>query len=127
MERALTDLPFDEWVAHVFGHEVAQPQRYFAPDAAYWQAPTPLTLAHVTRLFENPGPPLAPYSDAQLNQGFWYLVSSGSGSEHMFSVFDERAPLEIRCRCLRAFVHLFRTLFALRCSEHLLMQGSGRQ
>ncbi len=118
MERALTDLPFEDWVAHVFDHEVTTPQWYFQPDADYWQGPAALTLAHVTRLFEAPTAVLAPYSDEQLSQGFWYLVSS-SASDHMFALADEAVPLEVRRRCLRAFVGLFQTLFAARCSAHL--------
>jgi hypothetical protein len=116
--RVFTDLPFEAWVAHVFDHDVAQPEWYFKSDADYWQGSASLTLAHLTRLFEDPESPLSSYSDAQLNQGFWYLVSS-SASEHSFALVDEEVPLDVRRRCLRSFVSLFQKLFAVRCSDHL--------
>jgi hypothetical protein len=50
MELHLDSLPFDEWVRHVFDHEVREPQWYFDLDAPFWAAPAALTLAHVTRL-----------------------------------------------------------------------------
>jgi hypothetical protein len=114
----LTFLRFEEWITHVFDHEVTDPQWYFEPDADYWQAPSPVTLEYVTRLFEDPAPVLGLFSDEQINQGLWYLVSS-SASDHMFALQDEEVPLDIRCRCVRAFAGIFGKVFAVRCSDHL--------
>jgi len=55
--RRLKALPFEKWVKHVFDHEVGDPndpQWYFGADAPVWAAPTDLTLAHMTRLFNDP-------------------------------------------------------------------------
>ena len=79
MENALTNLSFDDWVAHVFDHEVGGPQWYFDTDAEYWQGPPAVTVAYLTQLFEDLMPYVGSYSDQQLNQGFWYLVSNGEG------------------------------------------------
>ena len=49
MEGQLESLPFEEWVAHVFDHDVRDPQWYFDSDAPFWAAPAHLTLTHVTR------------------------------------------------------------------------------
>jgi len=119
MDSRLESLPFNAWVDHVFDHDVSDPNWYFDLDAPVWAAPAALTLDHVTRLFENPIEHLARYDDAQLNQGFWYLVSNG-GSNHMFALTDASAPLETRIRCVRSFSSLFERLFALRCSSHLM-------
>jgi hypothetical protein len=119
MDRRLESLSFDEWVAHVFDHDVRGPEWYFDLDAPVWAAPAALTLAHVTRLFENPIEWLSRYDDAQLNQGFWYLVSN-AGSNHMFALTDASAPLQARIRCVKSFTSLFEALFAARCSSDLI-------
>jgi len=117
MGDGLESLPFNEWVAHVFDHDVREPSWYFDMDAPVWEGPATLTLDHVTRLFKDPVDHLARYSDAQLNQGFWYLVGE-SGSTHMHALSDLSAPLEPRIRCVRSFSPLFEQLFAVRCSSH---------
>jgi hypothetical protein len=113
-----TTLPFAEWAKHAFEHEVRDPQWYFDLDAPIWAAPASLSIAHMTQLFSDPAPPLAPFDDAQLNQGFWYLVSNG-GSDHMFALMDDSVALEARRRCIESFFTVFERLFAVRCSEHL--------
>jgi hypothetical protein len=124
MDAPILDLPFEAWVAHVFDHDVRQPQWYFDDDAPFWAAPAPRTLAHLTRLFEDPLPWLAPYSDAQLDQGFWYVVSN-TGSNHMFALTDVTAPLDARLRAVRSFTPLFTRLFAPRCSGGLGHRSRG--
>src|SRR5262245_43543814 len=104
-DRFLESLPFDQWVAHVFDHPVREPAWYFDLDAPVWAAAPALTLAHMTRLFDDPVVPLAAYDDAQLNQGFWYLVSN-AGSNHMFALTDQSAPLPARVRCVASFLPL---------------------
>jgi hypothetical protein len=118
MGRQLESLPFEEWVAHVFDHDVCEPQWYFELDAPVWAAPAHVTLAHLTRLFSDPDRCLEQFDDRQMNQGFWYLVSN-SGSTHMFALTDTSAPLRTRIRCIESFSSLFAKLFAIRCSDHL--------
>lgn len=118
MENSLTNLSFDEWIVHVFDHEAGGPQWYFGVDAEYRQAPPAVTVAYLTHLFEDPVPHVGGYSDAQLNQGFWYIASNGA-SDYMFALLDEQVPLEARQRCIRSFVQLFEKLFAVKCSAHL--------
>ncbi len=118
MERRLEWLSFEDWVAHVFDHDVRQPQWYFDLDASFWDAPASLSLEYMTRLFRDPARHLASYTDAQLNQGFWYLVSN-AGSNHMFALTDPSAPESARVACVQSFLELFEKLFAVRCSDHL--------
>jgi hypothetical protein len=118
MSNPLTNLSFDEWLVHVFDHEVRQPQWYFAVDAQYWEAPAAATVAYITRLFEDPIPYVCSYSNEQLNQGFWYILSNGA-SDYMFALLDEQVSLEARRRCIRSFVSVFEKLLAARCSAHL--------
>jgi hypothetical protein len=114
----LTNLSFDKWLVHVFDHEVGGPQWYFAVDAQYEETSTAVTVAYLTQLFEDPLPYVGSYSDEQLNQGFWYILSNGA-SDYMFALLDEQVPLEARQQGIRSFMHLFEKLFAVRCSAHL--------
>lgn len=118
METRLTDLPFDQWVAHVFDHPVTQPAWYFDMQADYWDGPPALTVDYLTRLFMDPVPPTAGHSDAQLNQGLWYIVHTVC-SNHMLALLDESVPLAARIDCIDAFYALNAKLFAARCSPHL--------
>jgi hypothetical protein len=82
-------------------------------------------LAGITQLFENSAAVLRPYSDAQLNQGFWFLC--GPESEAMRGLVDEAIAWDARARCIRSFLSLFRDLFMTRCTphlSHLLRSGS---
>lgn len=115
---ALTDLSFEEWVAHLFDHPTSGPQWYADPEAPYWVGPADVGVAHTTRLFEEPVRWLADYSDAQVNQGLWYLISNG-GSDCMTALYDAAVPLADRVGCVRAFGTVFRSLFAARCTPHL--------
>jgi hypothetical protein len=69
-------------------------------------------------LFEAPAGPLQAYSDAQVNQGLWFLTSN-SCSEHFFAFTDPGLPEEERLRGVHAIGTLFTHLFAKRCSPHL--------
>ena len=111
-------LPFDGWVRHTFDHPAPGPEWYFDLDAPFWAGPPRLTIAYVTRLFEDPCPVLAGYTDEQLNRGFWYLLSNGL-SDYMCALADASVPLADRVRCVRSFVPVFENLLAVRCTPHL--------
>jgi hypothetical protein len=115
---AIRDLPFDAWVRHVFDHDPSGRQWWFEADAPRWAGPPDVTVAYVTRLFEDPLPPLAPYDDVQLDEGFWYLVANGA-SDCMMALLDTSVPVERRARCLRAAATVFREVYAPRCTPHL--------
>ena len=59
-----------------------------------------------------------PFSDAQLNQGFWFLANN-SCSDHMFALLNPGVAWTKRKRCLSSTFILFERFFALRCSSHL--------
>ena len=112
------DLSFDDWVLHVFDHPATGPEWHWGPDAPYWPGPPAAIVAHLTRLFEDPLPPLEGFTDAELNKGFWYIASNGC-SDYMFALSDPSVPLDARLRCVRALSVVYRELFAARCTPHL--------
>jgi len=44
---------------------------------------------------------LRPYSDEQLNQGFWFLL--GASSDAMRGLTDQAIAWDVRERCIRSF------------------------
>jgi hypothetical protein len=116
----LTDLPFDAWIEHAFGREVRIGRNawFFDQDCDWWDPPAPLAVAHITRLFHDPVPPLQWFAEAQIAQGLTYLFSiSATGGKDWLS--DPTTPLKQRLACVRSILPLFERLFAPRCSDAL--------
>lgn len=117
---------YQEWLIHVFDHEVKDPQWYFDIDAPEFSAsPTEITEL-LSRTFLHAGKDLSGYTDAQVDQGFWYIVSV-SGSDFMFALKSSDVPLKARSQAIRNIQHLYSDCFAKRCDEslgHLGEKGS---
>lgn len=122
MSSALTELTFEEWIVHVFDHPVdhLMPEWYWDSDGDYWNAQEKPheTVNYITQAFEQVADVAKAYTDAQLNQGLWYIASNGL-SDYMFALNDARVPLDDRLRCVRSFYNLYADLFAPRCSKTL--------
>ena len=116
----LTDLSFEAWLEHAFGHEVrlqASPW-CFDPDSDWWDPTPDQAVAYLTRLFEEPEPALRWFADGQIAQGLTYLVgTSASGDNGWF--YATSVPVEQRLRCVEAVGTFFAELFAPRCTPHL--------
>lgn len=117
--RELVDLSFEEWLIWVFAHPATGPEWHFDVMADWWNEDRDpsLTAGYLTRLFEDPGVLLPAYSDAQIDRGLNFLISSAC-SNHFFALFDEAVPWPKRERGLRAIAILFRELYAVRCTVH---------
>jgi hypothetical protein len=120
MTQLPNNISFEEWVKYVFDHPVLERAWHWDIDAEWWNeaAKPSVTLAYLTRLFENGGEILAAYSDAQINQGLWFLVNN-SCSNHMVALINENLPESDRIRCVDAIYTLFEQVFVPRCSPHL--------
>src|SRR4029453_2340522 len=120
MGQPITDLSFDQWLAFVFDHPVSDhlPEWYWDIDCDWWAGPAQVTVHYLTQAFENAEVVFQPYTDAQLNQGLWYIASNAC-SEHMFALLDASVPWPDRQRCLRSMCNLYEQCFARRCSPTL--------
>jgi hypothetical protein len=107
-----------KWIEHVFDHPVTDPAWHWALDAPKWEGPPAQVATHIAQTFEDSGRLLAGFSDEQLNQAFWFLVSNIC-SEFMYALVDPAVPSASRLRALRSFVPLFEQVMATRCSPHL--------
>jgi uncharacterized protein YuzB (UPF0349 family) len=109
---------FEEWISYIFDHPVTDPAWHWDVDTEWNEDEhNAEVIAYMTELFENAGEVLKPYSNAQLNQGFWFLACN-SCSNHMYALLDEAIPWPQRKRCIQAMEQLFRQCFAQRCSPH---------
>lgn len=107
-----------EWIGYVFDHPVTDPAWHWVADAPEWEGPPALVATHIAETFGDSGRLLSRFSDEQLNQAFWFLVSN-TCSEFMYALVDPGVPSLSRLRALRSFVPLFEQVMATRCSSHL--------
>jgi hypothetical protein len=112
------DVTLDEWVRYLFDHPVTEIAWHFDAAAPYLRLPAHHAAALIAEAFERSGDLLRPFTDAQLNQGFWFLVMNGN-SDYMFCLSDASVPWPVRRRALRSFVPLFRDVMAARCTPSL--------
>ena len=118
MSDPITYLPFKEWVYFIFDHPTEGPEWYVDEAAPYWAGAAALTAEYLIRLFEDPCPALEGFSDTEVNQGLWYLISPGLG-EHMLCLDEPGLALTTRIQVVRSCETLFRELLAPKCSPHL--------
>ncbi|WP_367873609.1 hypothetical protein [Luteolibacter sp. Populi] len=117
---------YQEWITHVFDHPVSQRPWHEALDAPVFKATETETAALLAETFSRAGTDLAAFTDAQVNQGLWYLISPAC-SDHSFSLRSDEVPLDFRLQAIRSIYPLYRDCFAARCSEglsHLERDGS---
>jgi GTP-binding protein len=121
--NAQNSATFDEWLKWVFDHPEDKEWWWDEPDAdeggRWLDRPPVQALTFVTKLFENPVRHLSRYSDAQIDQGLWFIVGS-SNSKHFMWIVDGRVDLGLRKRCIRSIENLSRELLAPRCSDEVI-------
>lgn len=107
---------FEEWIDHCFDRPVFETAWYFTSDEPGLELAQATTLAYLTRLFLTSKPSLARFTDEQVSQGLWYIISN-TGSDHMYTLVEEELPEADRIVCLRAIAHVYADLFSERCSN----------
>jgi len=112
------DLTFEHWVEWVFDHPVADPKWYEEENAEFWVSSPAVIIAFITRLLEAAPTHLRGFSDAQADQGLWFLASS-IFSEELSHLYSEGVLQSQRQRCISSMYTLFEEYFAVRCSRHL--------
>lgn len=121
MGKQLKNLSFEGWLTYVFDHPVPVDDAkawYWDFDRDEWHEDPADAIRFMTQAFENAAEVFQPYSDAQLNQGLWFIVSS-SCSNHMLALLDASMPWPAQQRCIYSIHQLYQQCFAKRCSPHL--------
>ncbi len=119
---------YQEWLKHVFDHEVTDklPQWYFVEDASLFETSDDEMTELISQTFLNAGKDLTKYTDEQVDQGIWYVVST-SGPNFMHSLKSAEFPLAKRLEAIKNIFYLYSDCFAKRCAEtlgHLSEEGS---
>lgn len=112
------EISFAEWITYVFDHDVTDPAWHFQIHTPDPKVSPARAAEFISETFERSGDLLRRFSDAQLNQAFWFLVSSGN-SEYMLCLPDASVPWDLRRRALRSFIPLFQQVMAARCAPVL--------
>ncbi|HVW07480.1 MAG TPA: hypothetical protein VHC90_02805 [Bryobacteraceae bacterium] len=95
------------WIEHVFDD---------ASEGREWRGREDDVPELMAAIFERAGELLTDFSDAQLDQGFWYLMGAFGWPSVLV---NEGTPAAMRLRVLRSFVPLFEKVMAVRCTPDL--------
>jgi hypothetical protein len=123
----LSDLTFEGWLEHAFGHEVRLHGNpwYFDADSPQWAPTAAEALIYLTRLFDDPAGSLRNFADSQISQGLTCLIdTTASGDSRWFC--SSAVPSHLRLRAVRSIYCLFQRLFDRKCApilSHLNEQG----
>src|SRR5215471_4097093 len=109
---------YQEWLQYVFNHPVSDPEWYFDLAAPAFEATQEDYAELLRETFSRSGEDLAKFSDAQVNQGVWFLASP-SGSNFIFSLQDGSVPAQKKVEGIRSIYELYRDCFAKRCTKTL--------
>lgn len=109
-------LKFEDWVKCLFDREVTVPAWYWSNEWPELSAADFIEFG--TRLFRRSGELLKPYSDGQINDGL-YAIISNNVSDDIFALKDPSIPLGQRVAFLEAIFELNRDCFVPRCTPHL--------
>ena len=105
---------YQEWLKHVFDHEVTDklPQWYFAEDAPLFETSDNEMTELINQTFLNAGKDLDRYTDAQVDQGIWYLAGTvTSGSDFMSALASSEVPLTKRVEAIGNIFYLYSDCF----------------
>ena len=109
---------YSEWIDYVFDHPVTQPEWHWELDALSFEA-EPIDEARLIELtFRHAARDLAHFTDAQVNQGLWYLCSPAC-CNHLQALRSEVVPLDLRLAGIASIGVLYRECFAHRCARVL--------
>ncbi|WP_038165109.1 hypothetical protein [Verrucomicrobium sp. BvORR106] len=111
---------YQEWIRYVFDHPVTQPEWHLDCNAPSFEANETEEVQLIELTFRNAARDLAPFSNAQINQGFWFLASLAY-SEHLNALRSNEVPLELRLSAIDSISSLYRGCFASRCSHTLIV------
>jgi hypothetical protein len=120
----LSDLSVEHWLERAFGREVRLQASawYFDDDGDWWAAPPAVAFGWLTRVFEEPEPAIAWFSDGQIARDLSYLLSTSASCGNCW-FYSTEVSLAHRLRCIEAVETFFARLFAPRSAPLLSHPG----
>jgi len=117
----MTKRSFEQWVDGIFNHPVDEPAWHFAEDADHCIEDDLTNVEYLTRLFLECDRVLAPFDNAQADQGLNFIAFSVC-SRHAYTVTRGKADWSKRRACINAIYDLYAKCFAARCTPGLSMR-----
>lgn len=109
----------EQFVDYLFDHPVTNPEWYWDIDAPYLVIEPEQAALLIAEIFENASALLSGFSNEQLRQGLWYLLSSACSDYMIDAVASKEVDCSRKVRVMRSIVLLFKTAMVARCSQHL--------
>lgn len=109
----IKDFSFEQWLSHVFDHPEQDKDWHLRPGRMYWRDAHALKAAYIAETFENADRHLARFSDGQLENALWFLLTG----DYLGDATGADVPLDASRRVIRSTADLFRKLFAVRCTD----------
>lgn len=111
------EITFENWLKYLFDRPVTDPEWYWEIDDQL-SLPPHLFIEFGTRMLLGSGLLLNPYSDGQVRQGLYPLISNLLWND-IYALHDATIPLQNRLSFLNAIVNLNQDCFEPRCTPHL--------
>ena len=110
---------FNQWVTFCFNRPIESPVWHWSEEYDDFEDfPDDLSIEFLTKLFSSPLETLSSFSDAQVNQGFWYLICTMS-SPCIYALFSDDIKWENKKDCINSISTLYSEYFATKCSKAL--------
>lgn len=115
-------MSFDEWIKFIFDHAVIDDIKsawYFDKQLdEFWDEWTigekgnlKKQVEYAIQLFQDPMFLLKKFSPAQINQGFWFLLSGATGFGLADLIWKTELPWALREQCILSMVKPFQSIF----------------
>src|SRR5580658_9059575 len=113
MGEEFSTISFEEWIRRIFDRSIDD--KWWVKEETDWNC-VALTVAvdYLTRLFDQCDRLLASYTDAQADQGLWFVA--GPGGDNARHLLDLNVPWPQRFAGVRSTICLYKWL-AGRCSD----------
>jgi hypothetical protein len=109
---------YDEWIAHVFEHQVTDPAWFFDLDAPDFEGEPEEIARLVERTCSCSGADIAGFTNAQVGLGLNYVFNPAC-SNFAFAILDDRTEPATSLAAIDSIKILYRDCFEPRCKPAL--------
>lgn len=113
----MSEVTFERWIEYLFNREQSSVPWYYDEDEPIF-LPARQFIRFGTELFTDAGKLLSGFTDAQVQDGLYRIVSNNF-SDEIFALRDEAVPIDERRGFVSSVYWLNRDCFAVRCTPTL--------
>jgi hypothetical protein len=116
----VNNLSFDKWIDYIFNREVTTPEWYWDKNFAPMKINSNIAILFLVKLFSESASILKRFSNAQVNQGIWYILTPGASGY----IDSDVVSLPERKQLTESIYHFYVDCFAKRCDKKLSYTNS---